>query len=159
MRWSVVLAVVLASTSARADGFYLNVSNYHFSANLVQYGTWISSCIAYATAVTPGDFFGCPNQYWNGGPLPAKIAQLLGVGIFQIHRFEQQGAPTAHQLVQIATDFFCDLRVETLHQLLDILGAVAQLAALVLKLNLSRAGCPDIVRIGGNFLRHLAMCG
>jgi endoglucanase len=63
---------------ARADGFYLNVSNYHFSANLVQYGTWISSCIAYATTITPGDFFGCPNQYWNGGPLPTKIAQLLG---------------------------------------------------------------------------------
>jgi endoglucanase len=62
----------------RADGFYLNVSNYHFSTNLVQYGTWLSSCIAYATKVTPGDFIGCPNQYWNGGPLPAKIAQLLG---------------------------------------------------------------------------------
>lgn len=62
----------------RADGFYLNVSNYHYTANLVHYGNWISSCIAYATAVTPGDFNGCPNQYWNGGPLPAKIAVLLG---------------------------------------------------------------------------------
>jgi endoglucanase len=62
----------------RADGFYLNVSNYHYSANLVQYGTWLSSCIAYATKVAPGDYIGCPNQYWNGGPLPAKIAQLLG---------------------------------------------------------------------------------
>jgi endoglucanase len=63
---------------ARADGFYLNVSNYHFNANLVQYGTWISSCIAYATTNNPGDFNGCPNQYWNGGPLPSKIAQLRG---------------------------------------------------------------------------------
>jgi endoglucanase len=63
---------------ARADGFYLNVSNYHYTTNLVHYGTWISSCIAYATNVTPGDFNGCPNQYWNGGPLPAKIAQLRG---------------------------------------------------------------------------------
>ena len=62
----------------RADGFYLNVSNYQFTANSVQYGSWVSSCIAYATAVNPGDFIGCPNQYWNGGPLPAKIAQLLG---------------------------------------------------------------------------------
>jgi endoglucanase len=62
----------------RADGFFLNVSNYQFTSNLTQYGTWISSCIAYATAVNPGDFNGCPNQYWNGGPLPAKIAQLLG---------------------------------------------------------------------------------
>jgi endoglucanase len=61
-----------------ADGFYLNVSNYQFTANSVQYGTWVSSCIAYATAVAPGDFGNCPNQYWNGGPLPAKIAELLG---------------------------------------------------------------------------------
>jgi len=63
---------------ANADGFYLNVSNYQFTANSVQYGTWVSSCIAYATAVNPGDFGSCPNQYWNGGPLPAKIAVLLG---------------------------------------------------------------------------------
>ena len=29
-------------------------------------------------SVNAGDFVGCPNQYWNGGPLPSKIAQLLG---------------------------------------------------------------------------------
>jgi endoglucanase len=61
-----------------AAGFYLNVSNYQFSDNNVQYGTWISACIAYASDVNPGDFFDCPNQYWNGGPHPAKIADLLG---------------------------------------------------------------------------------
>jgi len=60
------------------QGFYLNPSNYQFSPNLVQYGSWISKCIAYATSVNPGDFGNCPNQYWNGGPLPSKIAQLLG---------------------------------------------------------------------------------
>jgi endoglucanase len=59
------------------QGFFLNVSNYQFSTNQVQYGTWISDCITYATVVSPGNF-GCPDQYWNGGPLPAKIAQLLG---------------------------------------------------------------------------------
>jgi endoglucanase len=63
---------------ARADGFFLNVSNYHYTANLLQYGGWVSRCVAYATAVNPGDFVNCPNQYWNGGPLPAKIAELLG---------------------------------------------------------------------------------
>lgn len=63
---------------ARADGFYLNVSNYQFTPNLIHYGSWISACLAYATEVAPGDFFNCPNQYWNGGPLPAKIAELLG---------------------------------------------------------------------------------
>jgi endoglucanase len=57
---------------ARAAGFYLNASNYQYSPNLVQYGTWISKCIA------TGAYAGCANQYWNGGPLPAKIAVLLG---------------------------------------------------------------------------------
>jgi endoglucanase len=46
----------------RADGFYLNASNYQFTANSAKYGTWVSSCLAM------GDFAGCPNQYWNGGP-------------------------------------------------------------------------------------------
>jgi endoglucanase len=63
---------------ADADGFFLNVSNYQLTANNAQYGRWISQCTAYATEVVAGDFFNCPNQYWNGGPLPAKIAQLLG---------------------------------------------------------------------------------
>jgi endoglucanase len=69
--------LVLAGVE-RADGFFLNVSNYQFTTNLNYYGSWVSSCIAYATAVVPGDFAACPNQYWNGGPLPAKIAELLG---------------------------------------------------------------------------------
>ncbi len=48
---------------SRAQGFFLNVSNYQFTANLVQYGTWVSQCIA------SGSYGGsCPNQYWNGGP-------------------------------------------------------------------------------------------
>jgi endoglucanase len=63
---------------AGAAGFYLDVSNYQLTANNVQYGRWISACLAYATEVAAGDFFGCPNQYWNGGPHPAKIADLLG---------------------------------------------------------------------------------
>jgi endoglucanase len=56
----------------RADGFYLNASNYQLSPNLVQYGTWVSQCIA------QGDFANCANQYWNGGPDGTKIADLLG---------------------------------------------------------------------------------
>lgn len=62
----------------RATGFFLNVSNYQITSNLVQYGTWISQCITYVTEVVPGNFAECANQYWNGGPLPAKIAELLG---------------------------------------------------------------------------------
>ena len=63
---------------AAADGFYLNVSNYQRTANSAHYGRWISSCLAFATDEEDDEFFACPNQYWNGGPLPAKIAVLLG---------------------------------------------------------------------------------
>ncbi|GIG19881.1 hypothetical protein Cch01nite_06050 [Cellulomonas chitinilytica] len=52
----------------RADGFFLNVSNYEYTENSVQYGTWVSRCIAYVTQVTPGDFASCGHQYWSGGP-------------------------------------------------------------------------------------------
>jgi endoglucanase len=52
---------------AKADGFFLNASNYQWTPNLEQYGTWISSCLAYVTEVAPGGFGSCPNQYWNGG--------------------------------------------------------------------------------------------
>ncbi len=51
-----------------AQGFFLNLSNYQYTANSNAYGTWISDCIAYAEQVNAGDFAGCPNQYWNGGP-------------------------------------------------------------------------------------------
>ena len=73
-----IAARLVAGGVQDVQGFFQNVSNYQFTSNSIQYGTWISSCIAYATAVNPGDFGGCPDQYWNGGPLPAKIAQLLG---------------------------------------------------------------------------------
>jgi endoglucanase len=53
---------------AKADGFFLNASNYQWTPNLEQYGTWISSCLAYADEVKPGGFADCPDQYWNGGP-------------------------------------------------------------------------------------------
>ena len=52
----------------RATGFFLNVSNYQYTANQTAYGTWVSQCIAYATEVNPGDFASCGTQFWNGGP-------------------------------------------------------------------------------------------
>ncbi|WP_203579908.1 glycoside hydrolase family 6 protein [Microbacterium hibisci] len=52
----------------RADGFFLNASNYQFTANSTYFGTWVAQCIAYVTEVNPGDFGSCGNQYWNGGP-------------------------------------------------------------------------------------------
>ncbi|HLF25881.1 MAG TPA: glycoside hydrolase family 6 protein [Anaerolineae bacterium] len=59
----------------RSHGFFLNASNYQYSENQVHYGTWISKCIARLSA-NPGAE--CPDQYWNGGPLPSLIAQTIG---------------------------------------------------------------------------------
>lgn len=54
-------------------GFALNVSNFQFTDNSTQYGTWVSKCIAYARpgGVSPGNFDDCPDQYgsWGGVPL------------------------------------------------------------------------------------------
>jgi endoglucanase len=59
----------------RAQGFFLNVSNYQYTPNLVNYGTWISKCIARLSTNPDAE---CPDQYWNGGPLPSLIAQTIG---------------------------------------------------------------------------------
>ena len=59
---------LLKAGVGKADGFFLNASNYQWTPNLEQYGTWISSCVAYVTQVNPGDFGNCGNQYWSGGP-------------------------------------------------------------------------------------------
>jgi endoglucanase len=61
----------------QAQGFFVNVSNYQYTTNDVYYGTWISDCITYATAVSGGSFAGCPNQYWNGGPPDGWIGTAL----------------------------------------------------------------------------------
>jgi endoglucanase len=50
----------------RAQGFFLNVSNYQRSDQSVIYGTWVSDCITAATAGAAwaaGHFDWCPSQY------------------------------------------------------------------------------------------------
>ncbi len=57
----------------RARGFFLNVSNFQTTSRQLRYGTWISSCIAYATAVTGEEaqtarFKACASQYYPADP-------------------------------------------------------------------------------------------
>lgn len=51
-----------------AQGFFLNVSNYQPDNELVDYGTWISDCIAYANTLsqpsTYGKYSNCASQYY-----------------------------------------------------------------------------------------------
>jgi endoglucanase len=55
----------------RADGFFLNVSNYRFTEHLEKYGTWISKCLAFATNPASwgnGHFDWCASQYYPADP-------------------------------------------------------------------------------------------
>ncbi|SEQ13314.1 glycoside hydrolase family 6 protein [Microlunatus flavus] len=59
------------------QGFSLNVSNYQFTPNLSEYGTWISSCLALhpdAATTTPTD---CGDQYYSGGPANGNVGVAL----------------------------------------------------------------------------------
>src|SRR6266498_1660210 len=50
----------------RAQGFFLNVSNYQPSDQLAEFGTWVSDCITAATGGADwaaGHFDWCPSQY------------------------------------------------------------------------------------------------
>jgi endoglucanase len=57
----------------RADGFFVNVSNYELTERLAKYGTWISKCIHYGTNAAEGGwrlghFEWCASQYYPANP-------------------------------------------------------------------------------------------
>jgi endoglucanase len=58
---------LLAANVQQAQGFFLNVSNYQADQNLIDYGTWISDCIAMVTD-SANAFYnnpaGCGSQYY-----------------------------------------------------------------------------------------------
>jgi endoglucanase len=57
----------------RAQGFFLNVSNYQVTPRLQKYGNWISSCIAFANNPADGGwrlnhYSWCASQYYPANP-------------------------------------------------------------------------------------------
>jgi endoglucanase len=52
----------------RADGFFLNASNYESTDHLVKYGTWISDCIALSTHSSWYQPSYCASQYYPASP-------------------------------------------------------------------------------------------
>jgi endoglucanase len=57
----------------RADGFFLNVSNYQLNERLEKYGVWISKCIAFANNPEEGGwrlghYDWCASQYYPADP-------------------------------------------------------------------------------------------
>ncbi|WP_374273204.1 glycoside hydrolase family 6 protein [Actinoplanes sp. M2I2] len=55
----------------KADGFFLNVSNYETTERQLKYGNWISKCVYYGTqgpAEARGHFEQCASQYYPASP-------------------------------------------------------------------------------------------
>jgi len=57
----------------RADGFFLNASNYQKSEELEKYGSWVSGCIAFANDADDGGwrlghYDWCASQYYPANP-------------------------------------------------------------------------------------------
>ncbi len=82
----------------RADGFFLNVSNYQASERLEKYGTWISSCLAFANDAEEGGwrvghYDWCGSQYYPAnvddfstwGDTDAWYAANLGSAVPSTH--------------------------------------------------------------------------
>ncbi len=55
----------------RADGFFLNASNYRLTEHLEKYGTWVAKCLWFATSPDSwgnGHFDWCASQYYPANP-------------------------------------------------------------------------------------------
>jgi len=54
----------------RAQGFFLNVSNYELTSNLARYGSWISKCLWFGSSTSgswgKGHYDYCASQYYSG---------------------------------------------------------------------------------------------
>ena len=69
-----------------AQGFFLDVSNYQPTANLVNYGTWISDCIAIVTDPSNGSYnnpSACASQFASDPS--AWYAQNMGGAVATTH--------------------------------------------------------------------------
>ncbi|RKE17080.1 glycoside hydrolase family 6 protein [Streptomyces sp. TLI_171] len=59
---------------ARAQGFFLNVSNYMTDASLTRYGTQVSKCLWYLQNTPGASADSCANQYWPAADADAWYA-------------------------------------------------------------------------------------
>jgi endoglucanase len=65
---------------ARAQGFFLNVSNYRTDAELTRYGTMVAGCLWYLANVAGGVGTDCANQYWPAVDADAWYAAHVPAG-------------------------------------------------------------------------------
>jgi endoglucanase len=65
---------------ARAQGFFLNVSNYRTDAELTRYGTMVAGCLWYLANVAGGVGTDCANQFWPAADADAWYAAHVPAG-------------------------------------------------------------------------------
>lgn len=86
----------------RADGFFLNVSNYETTERQLKYGNWIARCIHYGTEGPEwarGHFDWCASQYY-----PADPADFSTWGRTDAWYDSNVGAVPADQLAHFVVD-------------------------------------------------------
>lgn len=62
---------LLTAGVQQAQGFFVNLSNYQRTPNLIDYGTWISDCIAIVTDPSNANYNNpgaCASQYYPANP-------------------------------------------------------------------------------------------
>ncbi|WP_033197069.1 glycoside hydrolase family 6 protein [Agromyces italicus] len=60
----------------RADGFFLNASNYIETGRLAKYGSWVADCLLLETEVEWWDASWCASQYYPADPADFSTWQL-----------------------------------------------------------------------------------
>ncbi|MFC5911771.1 glycoside hydrolase family 6 protein [Streptacidiphilus monticola] len=66
--------LLLDAGVSRAQGFFLNVSNYQTDSALVRYGTEVSQCVWYLQHTPGATADSCANQYWPAADADAWYA-------------------------------------------------------------------------------------
>ena len=109
-RWLSVGDIALRLVTAgvqRAQGFFVNVSNFQPTEHLDKYGSWISKCIYWGTVVRPpwafdGDRFRwewCGSQYF-----PANVDDFSTWGLTDQWYVDQVGNPDPSSLTHFVVD-------------------------------------------------------
>lgn len=87
----------------KADGFFLNVSNYEPTERQLKFGSWVSQCIHYATEIDPGAYGSCASQYYPASPADFSTWGLTDAWYAQ-HVAGAPNAPSSDELAHFVID-------------------------------------------------------
>ena len=87
----------------KADGFFLNVSNYELTERQLKYGSWVSQCIYYATEIEPGAYGSCAGQFYPASPTAVSTWGLTDAWYAQTVA-GARNAPTSDDLAHFVID-------------------------------------------------------